>query len=112
MIDRRRMLVVMAAVLLAVTLAPAPVAAQSLDSLRASGAIGERFDGYAEARDSSTSAMVRDINAKRQAIYKKRAAEQGIAPGQVGRVYAKEIMADAPSGTFFLREDGSWVQSP
>ncbi|MCH7544269.1 MAG: DUF1318 domain-containing protein, partial [Proteobacteria bacterium] len=35
--------------ILIVGLASTPAEAQSLDQLRASGAVGERFDGYAEA---------------------------------------------------------------
>lgn len=89
-----------------------PAAAQSLDALRASGAVGERYDGYAEARQSSAAATVQQVNAKRQQIYKKRAAEQGISAAQVGRIYAREIMGKAPSGTFFLNENGSWTRKP
>ena len=43
--------------------------AQSLDGLRASGAVGERFDGYAVARDSSAAGVVSQVNAQRRQIY-------------------------------------------
>ena len=89
-----------------------PVAAQSRDQLRASGAIGERFDGYAEARDPSVTAQVQQINVKRRQIYQQRAAEQGVPAAQVGRLYAQQIIGDSPSGTFILQENGSWTQKP
>lgn len=110
---RRRLgfsLVVLIAVFLAAGLFVAPATAQSLDDLRASGAIGERFDGLTVARDASAAAAVEKINAKRTEIYVKRAADQGLAAGQVGRVYAKEILEDAPPGTWFQTPDNTWAQ--
>jgi len=88
----------------------APTMAQSLNDLKASGKIGEAFDGYARARDGSVQATVSAVNAKRRAIYTKRAGEQGISVAQVGRVYARQIIAKAPSGTWILTESGSWQQ--
>ena len=40
---------VLAATVLVLGLSGPPALAQSLDQLRASGAVGERYDGYAEA---------------------------------------------------------------
>ena len=99
-----------AGLLLVFALGSAPALAQDLNALRASGAVGERFDGYAQARDASAADAVRSINAKRQQIYKQRAAEQGVSADQVGRIYAKQIMQDAPAGTYFLSETNQWVQ--
>jgi len=87
-----------------------PAFAASLDDLRASGAVGERYDGLAVARDASVKKQVEAINAKRLQIYQDKAAAEGVPAGQVGRVYAKEIVSKAPKGTWFLKEDGSWVQ--
>ena len=86
------------------------IAEESLKSLRASGAIGERFDGLVVARDSSAQAAAKAINAKRAEIYKKRADEQGVTPDTVGRVFAEQIVRDSAKGTWFLKEDGNWVQ--
>ena len=111
MIQRYRFLTgLLSALLLVFALGTAPAVAQDLDALRASGAVGERFDGYAQARDSGVAAFVRQVNAKRQQIYKQRAAEQGVPADQVGRIFAKEIMAKAPNGTYFLSETNQWVQ--
>lgn len=85
-----------------------PAEAQSLNQLRASGAIGEAFDGYARARDGAMQGQVNGINAQRRAIYQQRASAQGVSADQVGRVYAQEIFNNAPAGTWFLSESGSW----
>ena len=99
-----------AIVILVSSLGAGPVLAQSLTQLRASGAVGERFDGYAVARQPSTAAAVKEVNAKRKKIYGKRAAAQGVPAGQVGRIYAKKIFDKAAPGAWFLQENGSWVQ--
>lgn len=84
--------------------------AQSLDDLRASGKVGEAFDGYARARDGSVQGTVQQINAKRRDIYQQRASQQGVSTDQVAKVYAKQILSKAPAGTWFLQPNGSWVQ--
>ncbi len=88
-----------------------PAWAQSLESLRASGALGERYDGLVAVRQASADAnrIAGEVNAQRQGIYKQRAAEQGVAWEQVGRVYAQQIFAQSPKGTWFLSEQG-WTQ--
>ena len=85
-------------------------AAQSLDALRASGAVGERYDGYAVARDGSAAGVVAQVNAQRRQIYEQRAAQQKVPVEQVGRVYAGEIFQNAPAGTQFLDATGKWVR--
>jgi len=87
-----------------------PVAAQSLDELRSSGKVGERYDGFAVARDSSAANTVKAVNAKRRAIYEQQAAKQKISVEQVGMVYANEIVQQVPNGTWILTADGKWRQ--
>ena len=100
----------LAALTVALTRAVAPASAQSLDQLRQSGAIGERFDGIAVVRQggASAQAIVDQINRKRRQIYAKRASQQGVSVDQVGRVYAKSIIGKAPRGTWLLDESGRW----
>ncbi len=100
---------VVAAVVLALGLSAPPVLAQSLDELRASGAVGERYDGYAQALQSSAAGVVEQVNAKRRQIYAQRASQEGASVDQIGRVYARQIFAKAPRGTKFLQENGSWI---
>lgn len=112
--QRRQFITFLAVSLFAVMFESLPAAAQSLDELRASGVVGERYDGLAVVRDAGASAQVRSlvagVNAKRRQIYAKRAAEQSVPADQVGRVYAEEIFRNAPPGTWFLGEDGRWVK--
>lgn len=84
--------------------------AQDLNQLRAQGVIGERFDGFAAARRASAAAtkVVNQVNAQRRTIYRQRAAKQGIPAAQVGQVYAKQIMKNAPAGTWFQAANGKW----
>ena len=100
---------IVAAVVLALGLSAPPVLAQSLDELRTSGAVGERYDGYAQALQSSAAGVVEQVNAKRRQIYAQRASQEGVSADQIGRVYAQQILAKAPRGTKFLQEDGSWI---
>jgi len=86
-----------------------PALAQSLDQLRASGAVGERFDGYAQALQSSAAGTVDQVNVKRRKIYADRAASEGTSTDQIGRVYARQIFAKAPPGTKFLQDNGAWI---
>ncbi len=104
---------VLASLVVIVGLTPAPALAQSLDQLRTSGVVGERFDGYAEARGGASGqvrALVNRVNAKRRRLYQQRAAGQRVSAGQVGRVFAQQIMQRAPRGTPFLTASGRWTR--
>lgn len=104
---------VVAGLALCLSLAAAPAFADALNDLRASGAVGERFDGFLELRDASAAgakAKVAEVNKKRRKIYEKRAKSEGAEVEQVGQVYAQRIMAKAPKGTWFLDKNGKWSQ--
>lgn len=106
-----RVLVITAAVLCGLTAGPTSALAQSLDAARASGMIGERYDGYAVARGTATPAvrkLVSRVNGQRRKIYTKRAREQKISPAQVGKLYARKIVAKAPKGTWIMQSPGRW----
>ena len=106
----RRALSVLVVALAVVAIQGEQVQAQSLDAMRASGAVGERFDGYLVARDGSAQAFVNQVNAQRRNIYNQRAAAQGVPADQVGRVFAKETMGKAAPGTWLQKPDGDWMQ--
>jgi uncharacterized protein len=106
---------VTAIVLVALVSSVSPSAAQSrvLDDARVAGTAGERFDGIAIARAGASGAVKQSIdavNAQRLAIYRKRAASEGITTEAVGRIYAKQIYENAPSGTWFLLKSSQWVR--
>ncbi|HIJ46235.1 MAG: DUF1318 domain-containing protein [Rhodospirillales bacterium] len=96
----------------AMVLFTAAADAQSLGDLRASGAAGEGYDGYARVRvaGGDVSSVVDAVNAKRRSIYQQRASEQGTTAAQVGRVYAREIFAKVPAGTWLMMESGQWTR--
>jgi hypothetical protein len=102
------LLSLLAVAALALPLLAGPAAAQSLDELRASGKIGERYDGFAVARDPSAADMVKEVNAKRRGIYEQQAKKQGVPLEQVGLVYANEIVQQVPAGTWILTADNEW----
>ncbi len=113
-LSRRTALKMLSGLAIAMVLAggiAGPAWAQSLESLRASGALGERYDGLVTVRQASPDAsrIAAEVNSQRQAIYKQRAAEQGVPWDQVGRVYARQLFEQAPKGTWFLTEQG-WIQ--
>ena len=88
-----------------------PVVAQTLDQLRASGAVVERYDGFLQAgSNGSVQAAVNSINNQRRQLYQQRASAQGVSAEQVGRVYAKQIFDSAPAGTRFLLDNGKQVK--
>src|SRR3546814_7894273 len=93
------LLTLLAAATLVLPLLAGPAAAQSLDELRASGKVGERYDGFAEARDPAVAAQVKEINAKRTAIYQQQADKEGVPLAEVGKVYAIGIVKQVPAGT-------------
>lgn len=91
--------------------APSQGAAQSLDAVRASGAVGEGADGFAVIRGNAspqTRTLVDKVNSQRRRIYADRARQQGISAAQVGAVYAGRIAAQAPKGTWIQSSSGAW----
>lgn len=95
------------AFLLIFTLYTSLTKAESLENLRASGAIGEAYNGYVIARQPEAQAEADTINAKRRGIYQEKAAAQGVEVDEVARVYAAEIIKTVPAGTW-IQIDGQW----
>ncbi len=98
----------------AVAAAPAYAQSKPLDAPRSSGAVGERYDGYAVVRDAKAPAdirkLVEETNAERRKVYQDQAAAKGAPAEEVGKVYAGQIMTAAPAGWWFQGADGTWVQ--
>ncbi len=89
-----------------------PALGQSLKTELSNGNVGERYDGYLQARNNSAQSLVNSINAQRKTLYEKRAKELGQPVSVVGKVYAKELYDRAASGTWFLLEGDVWSQKP
>ena len=100
----------LAALVLFCSLPLSPAAAESLAQLHASGAVGERFDGFAVARDPAYAGFVDNVNAQRAEVYKNAAAKNNADAKEVGKVYAQTIMQKAPKGTWLLGPNNKWKQ--
>ena len=104
----------MALFLMAAPTLSAVAQSRPLDAPRAQGLVGERYDGMPVLRKSNAPAAIKNLvnqtNAKRLALYKKRAKETGASVRDVGRIYANQIAKDAPKGTYFLTEAGKWIR--
>ncbi|MEE8333336.1 MAG: YdbL family protein [Alphaproteobacteria bacterium] len=102
----------LAAIMLLATMLAPPADAASLNQLRQSGVLAERYDGYVVVRKKSGGAArtAAQINAKRRNLYAKRAKQQRVSVGNVGRVYARQIRSKAPRGTWFLDQNNRWQQ--
>lgn len=111
---RRRFLLALGGAVLiggfAASLSAKDAVAQDWKALRASGALGERYDGFLVAREPSATTVAGDVNKQRRELYIQRASEQGTTVDQVGRIYFQENLSRLPNGTWILLEDGSWVQ--
>ena len=109
-----RSILLIVALFASALLASTPADARPIDDYRAQGIIAERFDGYVELRAGDAPAdarqLVDEVNGKRRALYEQRAKEQGVSAAEVGKVYAPQILEDAPGGTYFMQPDGSYIQ--
>lgn len=83
-----------------------------LDSLKASGAIGENNRGFVEVRKDSgdASSVVAAENGDRDIVYQSIAKKTGSSPEQVGEARARQIASNSASGVWLQREIGTWYQ--
>jgi uncharacterized protein YdbL (DUF1318 family) len=99
---------------MAVPLASAPAAAQSspvVASARASGTVGERFDGYlgyVAAPSRALRTQVDAINIRRRSLYSSLALRRSVTPQDVGIAAACELMRRVAVGEAYLLNDGAW----
>ncbi len=97
---------------LALVLVAGPAAAQdAVIAARASGIVGERFDGYlgaAAALSPSLRAQVGAINIKRRALFSDLAGRRGVTAGDVGVAAACALFARVAIGEVYLLSEGQW----
>jgi uncharacterized protein YdbL (DUF1318 family) len=101
------------AFILIAALMAAPASAQSpaVDAARASGAVGERYDGYmgfASSASATLNAQVASINIRRRALYTNLAAQRGASPSEVGITAGCQLLARIPVGGAYMLGDGAW----
>lgn len=97
---------------IAVAAAPALAQAQqSLASAIASGAVGERYDGYMGIAGSPSPEVRRQvaaINLKRRAVYFQLAATRRVNAQVVGIATGCQLIAGLHAGQSYMLGDGAW----
>lgn len=97
---------------LALTLfAGAATAQDAVLAARASGLVGERYDGYLGAAGALSPALrtqVGVINIKRRALFSDLASRRGVSAGDVGVAAACALLARVTIGEVYLLTEGQW----
>ena len=101
------------AVFLLTLLAAGQAAAQTpaVDAARASGQVGERYDGYlgvAAPVSGIVRSQVASINIRRRSLYSNLAASKGVSPADVGITAGCQLLARVEPGEAYLWNDGVW----
>ncbi len=101
-------------IMIGVALALLAASASAQDAVlaaRASGVVGERYDGYlgaAGALSPSLRAQVGAINIKRRALFSDLASRRGVSAGDVGVAAACALLARVAVGEVYLLSEGQW----
>jgi uncharacterized protein YdbL (DUF1318 family) len=102
-----------AAALLLLALAPSAWA-QSLDSAKAAGQVGERPDGYVGLVDANAppavKQLVESVNAKRKAEYTRIAQQNGTPVDAVAAIAGQKLIDRTPPGQYVMGVDVRWVK--
>ena len=99
--------------LLLALLAAVPATAQTpaVDAARASGVIGERYDGYigvAATASPAVRSQVATINIQRRSLYSRLAASKGVSPSDVGITAGCQLLSRVGVGEAYMWADGAW----
>ena len=94
-------------------MAAVPAAAQTpaVDAARASGAVGERYDGYvgvAAPVSAAVRSQLTSINIQRRSLYSRLAASKGVSPRDVGITAGCQLLARISVGEAYMLGDGVW----
>ena len=90
---------------------PAVAQTPAVDAARASGAVGERYDGYLGIAAPVTAAVrsqVATINIRRRSLYSSLAARKRASPQDVGITAGCALLLRVPVGGSYLLTDGAW----
>lgn len=82
-----------------------------IDSLKASGALGETNRGFLEIREGDSGTTVAaEENRDREVVYAELARRTGTSAEAVGRARAKQIANASAPGVWLQRENGEWYR--
>ena len=91
--------------------APAMGQTPAVNAARASGTVGERYDGYmgvAAPVSGAVRSQVATINIKRRSLYSNLAASKGVSPQDVGITAGCQLLARVGAGEAYMWADGVW----
>ena len=89
------------------------VSAADLTSAKSSGLIGEQANGYigfVKSVPEEVEYLVKEVNAKRNAKYKKIAKSQNIPLSDVEKIAGKKAMSKTLSGNYIKPSDKDWIK--
>ena len=88
-----------------------PALALDLQEARRGGLVGEQNDGYVKALQAhaDVAALVKDVNAKRQAEYGKISQANGQPVSVVAKLAAAQIVQKLEKGAQYQDANGRWV---
>jgi len=98
-------------VLILLLAGPAAAQTPAVEAARASGAIGERYDGYlgvVGAVSGAVRSQVATINIQRRSLYSNLAARKGVSPQDVGVTAGCQLLARVAVGEAYMWADGAW----
>ena len=83
-----------------------------LDSLKASGAVGENNRGYIEVRGGGSAAgsVTAAENSDRAVVYAAIAQQTGSSVDMVARARARQIAQNSAPGVWLQRDNGEWYK--
>jgi len=98
---------------LALALSAAIVSAEpaGVASARATGLIGERYDGYvgvAGAISAAVRSQVGQVNITRRSLYAQLAVRRGVTQQEVGITAGCSLLAATPVNGTYMLQDGQW----
>lgn len=99
------------AALLAAIAAPAAAQTDALAAARASGVVGERYDGYVGFAGTPSETVRRQAgaaNITRRSLYTGLASRRGATVQEVGIAAGCSLLAKVPPGGAYMLSDGVW----
>ncbi|EKV30916.1 hypothetical protein C882_4253 [Caenispirillum salinarum AK4] len=90
--------------------APTGALALDLDTARAQGLVGERYDGLIGPVQGGgeVQALVARINSERMEEYRRIAEQRGVPVSAVQKLVGEKLVNNAAPGTFVMTPSGDW----
>jgi uncharacterized protein YdbL (DUF1318 family) len=106
-----RVLIAGAAVMAALSAHAGAQSASTIESAKATGIVGERYDGYlgfAKPAPSTVRQQAGAVNLKRRALYSRFAQSRGVSPQEVGITAGCTLLGRVKVGEPYMLGDGEW----